>query len=327
MLTREIIQSIVECRLPESEIKAHLEAVPTDSVDPATLGDFIDAVRSTMSDDAGLLADVVGATDCSGTGGSGIPHFNVSTTIAFILAAGGQKVAKCGNRSAGGRSGSFDLLECLGIPLLLPAKAVLEILEATGVAFLFVPQYYPGLARLAAIRKAIGKRTIFNIIGPLVNPVRPFYRVMGVSCAAAQETVANYLVNDKVTRRSMLVRSDSGLDELEPDVNCKVFDVMQGYINKCEVKIPSLSKNGKEQHALLQFTPEENAKLFFEIINGKGPQWLTEFVCLNAAAGFLATGCSNLEASMELATELLVSGQVAEKVEQCRRAYARLSSR
>src|SRR5262249_54843781 len=161
-------------------------------------------------------------------GGSGLPHFNVSTAVAFVLAAADKKVAKCGNRSAGSRCGSFDLLEALGVPFVVPPQAVPEIMDEVGVAFLFVQQYYPGLAKLAPIRKALGKRTIFNNLGPLINPIKPFYRVMGISCPMAQETMASYLSGDKTVRRSLLVRSSNGLDELESGVGNVVFDVFQG---------------------------------------------------------------------------------------------------
>jgi len=332
MLTKETVESIVECRLPESQIISHLEDLAATELDADTIATFIDVLFATLDQPSRQLQnDVIGALDCSGTGGSGLPHFNTSTTVAFILAAGGLKVAKFGNRAALGQCGSFDLLEALGIASHTPPDAVPQLLDQIGLAFLFAPQYYPGLAKLAPIRKSIGKRTIFNSIGPLLNPVRPYYRVMGVSCSRSQELVAQYLCGEKSNRRALIVRSESGLDELEPGNRNVVIDSMQGYVQRHEMTFKSncgpVAGGNNSNRTTFAFTAEENYKLFLHTIGGAGPEAIMEIVCLNAAAGFVASGYASLDSSIDLARELLVSGQVAEKVEQCRRAYAKIAPR
>ena len=214
-----------------------------------------------------------------------------------------------------------------------------ELLGEVGLAFLFAPQYYPGLARLAPIRKSIGKRTIFNSIGPLLNPVRPYYRVMGVSCSRSQQLAAEYLASEKSNRRSLIVRSESGLDELEPGRHNLVFDSMQGYVTRHEMYFAQdefsgstpnstpVSSRGTQDGLGYTFSAEDNYRLFLDTIDGVAPQAVVDIVCLNAAAGFVASGYADLNSSIELSRQLLVCGQVKEKVEQCRRAYAKLATR
>jgi anthranilate phosphoribosyltransferase len=349
MLTRSVVEDIIEFRLPERNIVQHLEELTSDQLDPETIRTFVDVLHDTLDQPSQALGDYIGAIDPSGTGGSGKPHFNTSTTVAFILAAGDMKVAKFGNRGAQSACGSFDLLDVLGIPQVCPAQAVPELLDSIGIAFLFAPQYYRGLAKLAPIRKSLAKRTIFNAIGPLLNPILPNYRVMGVSCPHAQQAIGEYLSQEKHNRRSLIVHSASGLDELEPYAENTVVDAMPGYVastqlsnmpftqrddgvwNPSHVQHADASKSAaarmRQAMASYAFTPEENCKLFKATINGEGPQWLVDLVCLNAAAGFVANCCSSIDACYDMARSLMQSGKVAEKVEECQKAYAKFATR
>jgi anthranilate phosphoribosyltransferase len=335
MLTRETVENIVECRLPESQIICHLEALSTVELDTQTMRTFIDVLFATLDQPSRRLQEIIGALDCSGTGGSGLPHFNTSTTVAFVLAAGGLKVAKFGNRAALGQCGSFDLLDALEIPAHTPPEAVPQLLADVGLAFLFAPQYYPGLAKLAPIRRSIGKRTIFNSIGPLLNPVRPYYRVMGVSCPQSQKLAGEYLSTEKSNRRSLIVRSETGLDELEPGHRNLIVDSMQGYVTSHDLYFAATDAaaasagDGQSKPAIpaYTFSAQDNYRLFLDTIDGVAPQAVMDIVCLNAAAGFVASGFADLTSSIELSRELLTSGQVKNKVEQCRRAYAKLATR
>lgn len=348
MLTRDTIQDIVECRLPQQAIVEHLEALTSEHLDAQLIRTFVEVLGDSLDADAKQLCNYGGTIDPSGTGGSGLPHFNTSTTVAFVLAAGDLKVAKFGNRAAQSKSGSFDLLDAIGVPTNVPPSAVPELLETVGLAFLFAPHYYPGLAKLAPIRKSMGKRTVFNSIGPLLNPMRPSYRVMGVSCERAQRAVGDYLATDKANRRSLIVRSKSGYDELEPYADNVVVDAMPGYVSVNELNnLPetrSFDASVQVRHGGLEcseevvaaraqyecnaytFTPAENYKLFEAVVNNEGPAWLTDLVCLNAAAGMVANCCSSIEACYDIARELIASGLVAKKVDECRSAYARFST-
>lgn len=348
MLTRAVVEDIIELRLSEPNIVQHLEELTSDQLDPETIRTFVDVLHDTLDQPSRALGDYIGAIDPSGTGGSGKPHFNTSTTVAFILAAGELKVAKFGNRGAQSACGSFDLLDVLGIPPVCPPQAVPDLLDSVGIAFLFAPQYYQGLAKLAPIRKSLAKRTIFNAIGPLLNPIQPTYRVMGVSCPHAQQAIGQYLSQEIHNRRSLIVHSVSGLDELEPYAENIVVDAMPGYVGSAHLSnMPLRDRDGvwnpsdaqyldaaksatarmRQSIASYAFTPEENCKLFKATINGEGPEWLVDLVCLNAAAGFVANCCSSIDACYDMARSLLQSGKVAEKVEECQRAYAKFATR
>ena len=211
--------------LPETS-KADKLAILAELAEPEalheeTLEKLIGAVRASMPEESAHFRQsinfVVGAKliDCCGTGGSGLSHFNTSTTVAFILAAAGLHVAKFGNRAASSQSGSFDLLHALGVgePLSMPALA--DLLQEVNLAFLFAPQFYPQLAPLAPLRKELGRKTIFNYIGPLLNPTDPPYRLLGVPNSQAQALVAAHLASRAGTRQAFVVSADSGLDEID----------------------------------------------------------------------------------------------------------------
>lgn len=325
MLTREFVEEIVEMRIPDQQVLKRLEQLSMEEMSADTVRMFVDVVRGTLGRQVKELGTVHGTIDCSGTGGSGLQRFNTSTTVAFVLAAAGLKVAKFGNRAAQSNCGSFDLLEAIGISAALPPHAVPEVIEETGLVFLFAPQFYPALARLAPVRKAIGKRTVFNSIGPLLNPIVPEFRVMGVSDASAQPAIAEFLAADKSIRRSLVVRSSSGLDELEPGKTNVVYDAMQGYVNVAEVVPEPVCSGGDEDAQPDSFTVEDCRQLFFALLDGSAPNWLVNLVCVNAGAGLMATGCSHLETSARVALDLIKSGAVKRKFEECRRAYARFA--
>ena len=343
MLTRDTVEGIVNCRLAEPDILRHLSELIDDKVDAEMIGLFVEVLRESLHPDAAALCQYADVLDPSGTGGSGRPHFNTSTTVAFVLAAAGIKVAKFGNRASQSTSGSFDLLEVLGVPANIPALAVPDLLDEVGLAFLFAPAYYPGLAKLAPLRKSIKARTIFNSLGPLLNPIRPEYRVMGVSCQFAQRAAGQYLSQEERTRRALVVRSHSGLDELEPYGDNLILESMSGLVREIHLRdFPSASidtaardngtgsltrlKSMRESAAKLFFSPQENFKLFNETINGSGPTWIADIVCLNAAAGLVASGRSNFEDGYKVAKTLIESGAVAQKVAQCRRAYGQITA-
>jgi anthranilate phosphoribosyltransferase len=150
--------------------------------------------------------------DTCGTGGDGAGSFNISTATAFVAAACGAHVAKHGNRSASGKVGSADVLEAVGLNLAAPAQRVLDALPAAGVTFLFAPGWHPALVGLAPLRRALGVRTVFNLLGPLVNPLRPDFQVLGVGAAELLDPMAEALARLGV-QRAVVVHGHGGLDE------------------------------------------------------------------------------------------------------------------
>lgn len=316
MLTRETISLLVNCELPAETIRQMLLDLRSDLIDITVLSAFIESIKET----AAFRSDSpLNALDCSGTGGSGLPHFNTSTTVAFVLAAGGVPVAKFGNRAARSLSGSFDFLEALGIPAEIPFQSVDEVLDDVGVVFLYAPQYYPALAKLAPIRRTLPGASIFNSIGPLLHPLNPAFRLMGVSDPLVFQVVSDYLAQDKMTQSAIVVRSESGLDEFDPCASSRFLEVRNNAV------IPSLV--GARLNISVPpdvMTAQYNHQVFRQLIEGSAAPYFVDLVCLNAAAGFKAYGkVSDIEEGARLAVELVAQGAVKEKFEQCRRAYAK----
>jgi anthranilate phosphoribosyltransferase len=267
--------------------------------------------------------------DCCGTGGSGMPHYNTSTSVSFVLAAGGLKVAKFGNRAASGVSGSFDFLEYLGFPVILSSEAIddildiLDILQTTNLCFLFAPHFYPSLARLSSIRKSLGKPTLFNLVGPLLNPLRPSFRIIGTPKTDAQKAIADYLFLYKACTKALVVRADSGLDELDPTARNEILSIDRQSINSSYLDL-SIKADSRLNGPLL--TAKENAIIFNKMIRGtlSCTDYYVNSVTLNAGAGFFIAGkSSSIEEGQKLANNLLSSGTVLAKYEQCRNMYAK----
>jgi anthranilate phosphoribosyltransferase len=329
MITRDHVSDIVRARLPQDELVNALLTLSEQALTIETLEMFIEETRAT-AEGAEHLPSGVGLLDVSGTGGSGLSHFNTSTFCAFILAAGGVSVAKFGNRASRSGSGSADILEKLGFRLDVPSKQVASLLSESQVAFLFAPHYYPGLKTLAAARRAAGKSTVFNHIGPLLNPIHPEFRLMGVSNQEAFNLIPRYLERSRahIFTNSLIVRSKIGMDELIPGSWNEVFQITQGVIadKSFTAQGNKFFAPGTDQAQLLSL--EHNSALFLKLLDGpKDNQPWYDLVVLNAGAGFFAAQrVSSIDEGIERARELLESGQVKKKFDQVRRAYEKCSA-
>jgi anthranilate phosphoribosyltransferase len=315
MLTEETISSLIECELPEEKIRQVLIELSSERIDLRILTAFINSIKAKSSF---KFDGTLNALDCSGTGGSKLSHFNTSTTVAFVLAAGGVKVAKFGNRAATSLSGSFDLLEILGIPSSIPYAHVHELLENVGLVFLYAPHYYPSLAKLSAIRRTLPGPSIFNSIGPLLHPLNPSLRLMGTSDPIVHRLVADYLLADKHTERAIIVRSERGLDEFDPCAKSHYAE-----LDNEQLEYLSLDMVHQINVPPDAMTPEYNFEVFHQVLVGSADPYFMHLVCTNAGAGFKIAGkVKTIHDGAALARELLLTGVVAEKYEACRRAYA-----
>lgn len=347
MLNTIEVEELIEMTLPVEEAKRRLAAFTTSDVTDEAFELIVNTVMRLGQDKeacahAATLGDVM---DCSGTGGSGLPHFNTSTAVAFVLASGGVRVAKFGNRAARSLSGSFDLLNALGVPRTLDPRRLKGILDETQLLFLFAPQYYPALARLAEVRRSLSRPTIFNYIGPLLNPTLPEFRLLGVSDANMQVCAAHFACKQPNLQRAWIVRSHSGLDELCPVEGSEVFDIHNHEIK--QVVLPPMTQRAAGQVSEgaqasrgsqyadnvpggKKYTPDLNCKIFLEIVEqGEGTQYQEELamISFNAGAGFLVAGVvDSFEEGQQIALDLLNAGRVKQKIGECRRAYE-LSSR
>jgi anthranilate phosphoribosyltransferase len=322
MLTQRHVETLITLRLSESEIREYLLELTPEFIDARTLELFVEALRSTVEDIGSWPAEGLPDTiDCSGTGGSGVSHFNTSTAAAFVLAAGGLRVAKFGNRAMTSACGSFDFLQAIGFPLGLPPERVPELLEENGVVFLFAPQFYPALARFTSARRSLDVKTIFNFLGPLLNPARPAFRVMGVSDADVHPHVAEYLSRCPELKKALVVRAANGLDEIDAAGPSEILEVEGDRIERTRYEPQGTDGEVTPTFAV---TAQENAELFHRLLDASdAASPCYRMVCLNAGAGFYAAGkASSIDAGYAMAKELLASGAVADKYEKSRRSYA-----
>jgi anthranilate phosphoribosyltransferase len=262
--------------------------------------------------------------DTCGTGGDGASTFNISTAVAFVAAAAGVKVAKHGNRSASSKTGSADVLEALGINLNASPEKVESAVDVVGMTFLFAPGWHPALKAVAALRKTLKVRTIFNLLGPLVNPMRPTGQIIGVSDPLLLETIAQAL-SQLGCRRAIALHGREKLDEAGL-ADITYLAVLQ------EQKVRSIILNPLElglshapTEALCGGDVQENAEILKAVLQGKGTQAQQNVVALNTALAlqvgevFDSNSTDILENCVQgiaLAKEVLQSGAAWTKLEQ-----------
>jgi len=324
MLTRETILDLASAKMTEQKAAEHLAALSIDSLTADIIKEFVSAIRQ-LSDDKpfSLARSTEPLVDCCGTGGSGKPHFNTSTTVAFILAAAGVNVAKFGGRSATGVSGSFDFLDGLGVARVSEPKALEDIFEQTNLVFLFAPDFYPSFAKLAPIRKKLGVKTIFNVIGPLLNPANPDVRMLGTQPGDIQRSMAQCLCEDANLINSMVISAASGLDEIDPNTDNLCLNIANGQIQEQTINFEDSNDSPAELLSTAQ-----NVDVFLKLIETyeNVPNYFQRLVTINAGAALKLTGQVNtLEDGRRLAISLLQSDTVREKFLQVRTAYANYS--
>lgn len=249
------------------------------------------------------------AVDVCGTGGDGRNTFNISTTVSFVVAAAGIRVAKHGNRSISSKSGSADVLEVLGVPTTLdPAQAKKAMLEK-NFAFLFAPNFHPAFKNIVPVRKALGIRTVFNFLGPLVNPARVTRQVIGVFSKDLIHIMAAALQN-LGSQEVMVVSSRDGLDEFSICDTTHVAHLKNGKIERYDVNPTELGLKIAELEEIKGGDAQENAKILVGILEGKIKGAPRDIVLLNSAAGLLVAGkVDSLQSGIKLANDLIDSGK------------------
>lgn len=249
-----------------------------------------------------------------GTGGDGAHTFNISTTASIVIAASGIKVAKHGNRAASSRSGSADCLEALGVNINLTPEKCVEMLNTIGICFFFAQQYHTSMKHVAPVRRELGVRTVFNLLGPLTNPAAATVQVLGVFAEVLVEPLARVLANLGV-RRGMVVYGQDKLDELSLSAPTTVCEFNQGAFRSYVVTPEDFGFIRCQKTDLEGGTPEENAIITRAILGGaKGPK--RDTVLLNAGAGLYIGGkAETLAEGVTLAAELIDSGAAMCKLE------------
>ena len=252
--------------------------------------------------------------DTAGTGG-GRPTFNVSTTAAFVAAGAGCRVAKHGNRSATGRSGSADVLEALGARIDLGPEAVAACIDELGFGFMFAPSHHPAMKHVVPVRKELAVRTIFNFLGPLTNPAGATRQLIGVSDRRFLDIVAGAL-GELGCDHALVVSSDDGLDELSVSGPTRMVELRDGHITPHEISPESVGLRTAPQDAVAAGTPEKNAGIARRVLQGdQGPE--RDLTVLNAGAAiYVGGGAGTIEAGVRRAEEAIDSGAAGQLLER-----------
>ncbi|ELR99869.1 anthranilate phosphoribosyltransferase [Gloeocapsa sp. PCC 73106] len=254
--------------------------------------------------------------DTCGTGGDGASTFNISTAVAFVVAAGGVKVAKHGNRSASSKVGSADVLEHLGVNLAAAPDRVQAALTQVGITFLFAPGWHPALKSVAPLRQALKVRTIFNLLGPLVNPLRPNGQVIGVYSAQFLESMAQALQLLGLPR-AIVLHGREKLDEVGLGAPTDLAILYQGKVSLAVLNPSALGITPQPLSALRGGDVIENATILQEVLQGKGTSAQQDAVALNASLAFQVAGLVpelDHQGGVVLAREVLGSGAAWSKL-------------
>ncbi len=255
--------------------------------------------------------------DNCGTGGDGKHTINISTISSFVISGANEsiKVVKHGNRSVSSKVGSADLLEGIGVKIDIPPDKMESIINSVGIGFLFAPIYHPAMKNVAPVRKELGTRTIFNILGPLVNPARPKYQVIGVFDEKLLKILPEVLSKLGV-KRAFIVHSEDGLDEVSPSAPTKVAYLNEGNVKYIRVKPQDFGFEPIPLEKIIGGDIEYNKNILLDILNDKDiPQ--KNAIIMNASLGILITGIvKNLEDAVNLAKRSLSSGKALEKLQK-----------
>jgi anthranilate phosphoribosyltransferase len=281
-------------------------------------------LRAVMSAVDHGLADVL---DTCGTGGDGAHTLNVSTAAAIVVAACGAPVAKHGNRSVSSRCGSADVVDALGVAIDVEPARQAAVLREAGIAFLMAPAHHPALRHAATARRELGVRTVFNALGPLVNPARATHQLVGVYDDALRRTAATVLGRLGV-RRAWVVRSEDGLDELSPAAPTRVSVLDDGRVEERVVRPEEFGVRPVPLIALAGGDAVENAAAIRRIFEGDGHP-ATEAIVLNAAAALVVFGRGSPTEAAAEARDAIASGRAKATLERWRVAVvnAKASSR
>ena len=308
--TRCLFDAIFTGRLREDEITAYLSATADRK---PTVDELVGAVTS-MRGHMQAIAAPAGAIDLCGTGGDGLGTLNISTAVSFVVAANDVPVAKHGNRSASSRSGAADVLEALGVNIALPPDAAEAVLRRTGLVFLFAQTYHPAMKHVGAARRAIGRRTIFNLLGPLASPARVTRQLVGVFSSDWLVPYAHAL-KALGSSNACIVHGLDGLDEVSISDATQVAILADGVITTREL-VPE--EAGLARRPLAEIRGGDaahNAVALRRLLDGE-PGAYRDIVLLNAGAALLVAGrVTDVKSGVALAARSLDSGAARQKLE------------
>lgn len=281
-------------------------------------GETIDEITGSaeeMRNHAVQLSHEGDVLEIVGTGGDKSDSFNISTTSSLVIASAGVPVAKHGNRAASSKSGAADVLESLGVNITISPQKSAELLQNIGICFLFAQSYHTAMKYVGPIRKELGIRTIFNILGPLANPASANLQVMGVYDESLVEPLAKVLSNLGV-KRALVVYGQDRLDEISASAETSLCEVKDGTFKSYTISPEQFGLTRCKKEELTGGTPDENAAITKAVLAG-GQGARRTAVVLNAGAGLYVAGkADSIEAGVRLAEELIDSGKAEKKLEE-----------
>lgn len=301
----QVMNEIMSGKTTPTQNAAFLAALSTKSARAETT-DEIAGCAAAMRAHAVKVETNMDVFEIVGTGGDNAHSFNISTTSALVAAAGGMKVAKHGNRAASSQCGTADCLEALGVNIQQTPRKCIELLEKAGMCFFFAQKYHTSMKYVGAIRKELGFRTVFNILGPLTNPGTPSMQLLGVYDEYLVEPLAQVLINLGV-KRGMVVYGQDKLDEISMSAPTTICEIRDGWFKTSVITPEDFGFSRCTREELKGGTPEENAAITLAILKGaKGPK--RNAVLLNAGAAlYIGEKAETLKDGIALARELIDS--------------------
>jgi anthranilate phosphoribosyltransferase len=306
---------IMDGKVGDTQLAAFLTALHLKN---ETVAEIVGAARVMREKAEKVNVNASHIVDTCGTGGDGADTFNISTAVAFVVAGAGVTVAKHGNRAVSSKSGSADVLKCMGVNIDASLDIVELCIEEVGIGFLFAPLMHKAMKHAAAVRKELGFRTLFNLLGPLTNPANAHAQVLGVFDSKWVTPVAEVL-RDLGSRNALVVHGFDGLDEITLTRETHVAELKNGNVTNFSLDPKEFGFSLCSAADLKGGEPETNAELIREILEGKsGPR--TDIVILNAAAAIYVGGkADSIEKGVSIAVNSVSSGAAAKKLEElCR---------
>ena len=327
-LTREqaaqVLEEILAGGVPEVETAALLTVMATRGEQAPELTGFVEVMRRRATPLPFTEAERAELVDCVGTGGGGPLTFNISCGAALVAAAAGARVAKHGNRAVTSLCGAADVLEALGVPIELTPEQAVECLRETGFVFLFAPLYHPAMKSLGPLRRALGFRTIFHLVGPLTNPAGARVQVIGV-LAPSRVLLVGRTLTALGAKRAFVVHGTDGIDELTTtgeSIVARIEEPETGGEPTLRASRITPEMAGLTRTTLDQFTGGDvamNSALLYDVLTGI-PGARRDIVLLNSAAALVAAGlAADLKEGVVLGAEAVDSGQAAATLEKLRR--------
>ncbi len=311
-----VMNEIMDGETTPTQNAAFLAALSTKSTKAETIEEIAGCAKAMRDHATPVDTGDMEVMEIVGTGGDKSNSFNISTTSAIVVAAAGVKIAKHGNRAASSACGTADCQEALGINISQTPEKCRELLESTGICFFFAQKYHSSMKYVGAIRKELGFRTVFNILGPLTNPAKPTRMLLGVYDESLVQPLAKVLSSLGV-KRGMVVYGMDKLDELSLSAPTYVCEIKDGFYNPYTLKPEDFGLHPCEKEELKGGTPAENAAITTAILKGEEQGAKREAVLYNAGVAlYLADKAPCISEGIKLAAETIDSGKAYEKLQQ-----------